>query len=211
MSQWFLSVVGKKQLTNVEEYKKAVEEIEKYGEKSVTILTDFIESAGKSKDKETIIEEWEELILNFYRRPNNKNIFEGQLILAYQARLGKVQYSSKVNVASWVEKMLFYKEQSQISTLEEIMRKGSFTSSDLKKISDRIDENERTVDEKKSEVASFKKKSVDTLKMYDYLDFYINILPDKIKEKLSLGKVQSLLPQDIVQQIIEEDFDGVPI
>lgn len=211
VSQWFLSVVGKKQLTNVEEYKKAVEEIEKYGEKSVTILTDFIESAGKSKDKETIIEEWEELILNFYRRPNNKNIFEGQLILAYQARLGKVQYSSKVNVASWVEKMLFYKEQSQISTLEEIMRKGSFTSSDLKKISDRIDENERTVDEKKSEVASFKKKSVDTLKMYDYLDFYINILPDKIKEKLSLGKVQSLLPQDIVQQIIEEDFDGVPI
>ena len=125
--------------------------------------------------------------------------------------MGKVQYSSKVNVASWVEKMLFYKEQSQISTFEEIMRKGSFTSSDLKKISDRIDENERTVDEKKSEVASFKKKSVDTLKMYDYLDFYINILPDKIKEKLSLGKVQSLLPQDIVQQIIEEDFDGVPI
>ena len=91
------------------------------------------------------------------------------------------------------------------------MRNGYFTSSDFKKISDRIDENERTVDEKKSEVASFKKKSVDTLKMYDYLDFYINILPDKIKEKLSLGKVQSLLPQDIVQQIIEEDFDGVPI
>lgn len=32
VEQWFLKVVGKKQLTNAEEYKKVVEEIEKYGE-----------------------------------------------------------------------------------------------------------------------------------------------------------------------------------
>lgn len=37
------------------------------------------------------------------------------------------------------------------------------------------------------------------------------ILPAKIEEKLASGVVQSLLPQDVVQQIIEEDFDGVPI
>ena len=105
-----MKVVGKKQLTNAEEYKKVVEEIEKYGEESVAILTDFIEAVGKSGKKNEIIEEWENLIINFYKRSNSKKIFEGQLILAYQSRLGNARNSSKVNVASWVKKMFFYKE-----------------------------------------------------------------------------------------------------
>lgn len=211
VEQWFLKVVGKKQLTNAEEYKKVVEEIEKYGEESVAILTDFIEAVGKSGKKNEIIEEWEKLIINFYKRSNSKKIFEGQLILAYQSRLGNARNSSKVNVASWVKKMFFYKEQSQISNLQEIMRKSSFSSSALKNIGEKIDENEKIINEKKDKVAFFSEKSVDTLKTYDYWDYYMYILPAKIEEKLASGVVQSLLPQDVVQQIIEEDFDGVPI
>lgn len=211
VEQWFLKVVGKKQLTNAEEYKKVVEEIEKYGEESVAILTNFIEAVGKSGKKNEIIEEWENLIINFYKRSNSKKIFEGQLILAYQSRLGNARNSSKVNVASWVKKMFFYKEQSQISNLQEIMRKSSFSSSALKNIGEKIDENEKIINEKKDKVAFFSEKSVDTLKTYDYWDYYMYILPAKIEEKLASGVVQSLLPQDVVQQIIEEDFDGVPI
>ena len=211
VEQWFLKVVGKKQLTNAEEYKKVVEEIEKYGEESVAILTDFIEAVGKSGKKNEIIEEWENLIINFYKRSNSKKIFEGQLVLAYQSRLGNARNSSKVNVASWVKKMFFYKEQSQISNLQEIVRKSSFSSSALKNIGEKIDENEKIINEKKDKVAFFSEKSVDTLKTYDYWDYYMYILPAKIEEKLASGVVQSLLPQDVVQQIIEEDFDGVPI
>lgn len=185
--------------------------IEKYGEESVAILTDFIEAVGKSGKKNEIIEEWEKLIINFYKRSNSKKIFEGQLILAYQSRLGNARNSSKVNVASWVKKMFFYKEQSQISNLQEIMRKSSFSSSALKNIGEKIDENEKIINEKKDKVAFFSEKSVDTLKTYDYWDYYMYILPAKIEEKLASGVVQSLLPQDVVQQIIEEDFDGVPI
>lgn len=85
VEQWFLKVVGKKQLANEEEYKKAVKEIEKYGEDSVIILTNFIEAAAKNAKKNEIIEDWENLIINFYKRSNSKNIFEGQLILAYQS------------------------------------------------------------------------------------------------------------------------------
>lgn len=85
VGQWFLKVVGKKQLSNEEEYKKAVKEIEKYGEDSVVILTNFIEAAAKNVKKNEIIEEWEHLIINFYKRSNSKSIFEGQLILAYQS------------------------------------------------------------------------------------------------------------------------------
>ena len=64
---------------------------------------------GKNGKKNEIIEEWENLIINFYKRSNSKKIFEGQLILAYQSRLGNARNSSKVNVASWVKKMFFYK------------------------------------------------------------------------------------------------------
>ena len=211
VEQWFLKVVGKKRLTNAEEYKKAVEEIEKYGKESVAILTDFIEAAGKNGKKNEIIEEWENLIINFYKRSNSKKIFEGQLILAYQSKLGNARNFSKINVASWVKKMFFYKEQSQISNLQEIVRKSSFSSPMLKNIEEKIGENEKIIDEKKDKVAFFSKKSVDTLKVYDYWDYYMYILSAKIEEKLASGVVQSLLPQDIVQQIIEEDFDGVSI
>lgn len=211
VKQWLLRVVGKKQLTNAEEYRKAVEEIERYGEESVAILTDFIKAVGEDENKNEIIEEWESLIINFYKRSNSKKIFEGQLILAYQSRLGNTLYSSKVNVAIWVKKMFFYKEQSQISNLQEIMKKSLFSSSILKKIEEKIDENEKLIVEKKDKVASFSRKSIDTLKTYDYWDYYLYILPAKIKEKLESRTVQSLLPQDVVQQIIEEDFDDVPI
>lgn len=47
--------------------------------------------------------------------------------------------------------------------------------------------------------------------MYDYWDYYIYMLPIKIEEKLALKEVQSLLPQEIVQQIIEEDFECIPV
>lgn len=155
-----------------------------YGEESVAILTDFIEAVGKSGKKNEIIEEWENLIINFYKRSNSKKIFEGQLILAYQSRLGNARNSSKVNVASWVKKMFFYKEQSQISNLQEIMRKSSFSSSALKNIGEKIDENEKIINEKKDKVAFFSEKSVDTLKTYDYWDYYMYILPAKIEEGL---------------------------
>lgn len=46
-------------------------------------------------------------------------------------------------------KMFFYKEQSQISNLQEIMRKSSFSSSALKNIGEKIDENEKIINEKK--------------------------------------------------------------
>ena len=70
VEQWFLRTVGKKRLENAEEYKKATEEIERYGRESVAILTEFIENAGNNKERNRIVEEWEKLIINFYKRPN---------------------------------------------------------------------------------------------------------------------------------------------
>lgn len=209
--QWLLKVVGKKKLTNAEEYKKAVEKIERYGEDSITILTNFVESAGGNVKKGEIVKEWENLIISFYKRSNSRNILEGQLMLAYQSRLGIARKFSKVDVAEWVQKMLFYREQLLITNLREIIQKSSLSPSQLEKIGEQIDENEKIINEKNDKVALFSKKRVDSLRMYDYWDYYVYMLPIRIEEKLADGVVQSLLPQDVVQQIIEEDFDGVPI
>ena len=107
--------------------------------------------------------------------------------------------------------MFFYKEQLQINNLQEIVRKSSLSTSVLKTIRAKIDENENRINEINDKVASFVNKNILSIKMYDYWDYYIYLLPIKIEEKLTSGVVQSLLPQSIVQQIIEEDFDGVPV
>lgn len=211
VEQWFLSIVGKKQLNDSKEYGKALKEIERYGDECISILTVFIDAVGKSDRKSELIKDWEKLIIDFYKRPNSKNIFEGQLMLAYQSRVGAGSMVTKFDVASWVKEMFFYKEQSQIDNLQEIVRKTSLAKSALSDINAKILDNERSIAKKESCIAEFAKKNVDSLRMFDYWDYYLYIIPNKIQSHLDSGQISSLLPQDVVQQIIEEDFDNVPI
>lgn len=211
VEQWFLSVVGKKQLNDSKEYGKALKEIERYADECISIFTVFIEAVGKSDRKCELIKDWEKLIIDFYKRPSSKNIFEGQLMLAYQSRAGAGGKETKIDVANWVKEMFFYKEQSQIDNLQEIVRKSSLSTSVLSDIRAKILDNERSIAEKKSCIAEFAKKNVDSLRMFDYWNYYLYIIPNKIQCHLDSGQISSLLPQDVVQQIIEEDFDDVPI
>lgn len=96
----------------------------------------------KVKKKSEIIREWEKLIIKFYKRPNSKNIIEGQIMLAFQSRLGNTQKISKVIVASWVEKMFFYREKLLINNLQEIMQKGSFSTTIINEFKEKINEYE---------------------------------------------------------------------
>lgn len=211
VEQWFLGIVGKKQLDDSKEYEKALKEIERYGEECISILTAFVEAVGKSNRKCELIKDWEKLIIDFYKRPNSKNILEGQLMLAYQSRVGVGGRKAKIDVASWVKEMIFYKEQSQIDNLYEIIRKSSFPASVLSNIKEKILDNEKSIAEKKSCIAEYAKKDVDSLRIFDYWNYYLYTIPNKIQSHLDMGQISSLLPQDIVQQIIEEDFDNVPI
>lgn len=211
VEQWFLSIVGKKQLNDFKEYEKALKEIERYGDECISILTAFIEIAGKSDRKCELIKDWEKLIIDFYKRPSSKNIFEGQLMLAYQSRVGVGGRGTKIDVANWVREMLFYEEQSQIDNLQEIVRKSSFSASVLRKVEAKIEDNEKNIAEKKSCIARFVKRNIDSLRIFDYWDYYLYMIPNKIQDYMDSGRIFSLLPQDVIQQIIEEDFKNVPI
>ena len=185
--------------------------MEEYGKESVSILSTFIENAGKNSRKEEIVKEWEKLIISFYKRSNSKKIFEGQVIMAYQSQVGGIRNFSRIDVVNWVQKMFLYKEEAKNKNLLEIMRKKSFSSSDMKKITGIIDENNKKINEKKEKIALFAQKKVDNIEMLDYWEYYICALPLKVEQKLASGEVESLLPQDIIQQIIQDDFDSIPI
>ncbi len=81
----------------------------------------------------------------------------------------------------------------------------------LKTISEKIEENEKTIEKKRKTVSVFLKKSEGDLKPFDYLDYYTSIFPEKIITEYKAGNISYLLPQDVVQQIIEDNFADVPV
>ena len=107
--------------------------------------------------------------------------------------------------------MYSYKEKEQIKNLREISRGKAFSPQVLKNIDEKIRENEKKISERDKVIASFVGKGVQDLNNYDYSDYYISKMPDRIEKTLEEGNVDSLLPQDIVQQIIETDFSGIPL
>lgn len=211
VEQWFLRVVGKSYPETAEQYNKAVDELSKYGTESLAILESFIEEVSKHARKQEIIEDWEELIFEFYKRPNSKNIVKCHLKLAYQAKQGTLQNYREIDMALWTESMLFYPEQSKIDTLTSLTKGRNLQASVLKNISEKIEENEKEIGRKRKIISEFLKKPEDDLKPFDYLDYYTSIFPQRIIDKSNAGNISSFLPQEIVQQIIEDDFVDVPV
>lgn len=81
-------------------------------------------------------------------------------MLAFQSRLGNTQKISKVIVASWVEKMFFYREKLLINNLQEIMQKGSFSTTIINEFKEKINEYELMIINKNNKIASFLKKKL---------------------------------------------------
>lgn len=211
VEQWFSRVIGKNYPETAEQYNKAVDELSKYGTESIAILEGFVEEVSNHIRKQEIVEDWEELIFDFYKRPNSKNIIKGHLRMSYQARQGSTNSYREVDMALWTESMLFYSEQSKIDTLKSLTKGRSLPASVLKDISEKIEENEKEIENKRRNVSAFLKKSEGELKPFDYLDYYASTFPQKIIDEYKSGSIRSLLPQDAVQQIIEDDFTDVPV
>ncbi|MBF1352896.1 MAG: hypothetical protein HXM71_07280 [Mogibacterium diversum] len=211
VEKWFSRVLGKESPETAEQYKLAVEELIKYGAKSILILNSFVEEVSKHVRKQEIIEDWKKLIFDFYKRPNSKNIVKGSLKLVYQSKQGTLTSYPEVDIALWAKSMLFYPEKSQIDTINSLIRENKLPSDTLKKLSKQIEDNKEKIEQKRKSISDYLNKSQDDLKAYDYLDYYTRIFPEKIIERFNAGDIISLLPQDVVQQIIENDFADIPV
>ena len=211
VERWFSRVIGKNYPENADQYEKPLDEITKYGEECITLLNDFVEEVSKHTKKRELITEWEELIFDFYKRPNSKNIIRGHIKLAYQARKGIVTNYRDIDIALWTESMLFYVEKSKIDSLNSLTKSYSLSAKVLKDISEKIAENENLIDDKKKNIASIIKKNESELKTFDYLDYYVRCFPQRIIEEYKMGRLESLLPQDAVQQILEADYSSTSV
>lgn len=212
LEQWFQNVVGKKRLSCADEYGKALMKILEYGNKCVSIFSQFIKETQAHPKKSEIIQDWERLIINYYKRSNSKKIFEGHLMIAYKAREANPSKNiRRLEMARWIKSMVGYTEKSQNSIFNEYLYKNPHSASDIKKIRDKIEDNERIINKKTQEIACSLGKEIDCLELLDYFDYYIQTIPLKIEKSLQDRKVKSLLPQDIVQEIIEVDFSNVPL
>lgn len=211
VERWFSDLIGKQYPESPQEYEKALEEIIKYGDECVKILYSFIDEVAQHKRKQEIIENWEGLIFDFYKRPNSKKIFVGNIKIAYQSRVGIDRNIKDIDVAMWTKKMLFCKEQSQIDNLRELIKGRKLSNSVLMELDEKINENKQLINEKNEQIARFVNKSERDLRLFDYLDYYIASIPQRIVEESKKENLISLLPQDVVQKIIESDFSSVTI
>ncbi len=210
VERWFLQLIGRKYPENAEQYEKPLEEITKYGEECIKLLNVFVEEVSMHTRKNEIIAEWVNLIFNFYSRPNSKNIIKGHIKLTYLALKGTSTEINEYDIALWTKKMLCYPEQTVIDNLEYALTNVSCLSEKNKKdISEKIKETSALMDNNKKKIAEHQKKNKSELKPFDYLDYYVCCFPKQIRKKYEDGTLESLLPQDVVDQIIEDDYSGV--
>lgn len=208
--EWLQRVIGKKEITCASDYEVATNELISYGAECVSILEDFICKAALVVDVQKLIREWEEIILNFYRRGNSKNIFEAQLIMAYYAKSGGGRKPLKSIVADWVKKMINMNEISTIDSMSQALEIRGLPNKTLISIKEKIKDAEEEIRKREQKIILELRTTKTELNSYDYMDYYIRTIPKKISDKLYAGNVDSLLPQDIVQQIIFSDFKDIP-
>jgi hypothetical protein len=208
--KWLRNVTGKDEMTCASDYEAATKKLMEYGTECVSILEEFIRNAAASENVQNIIEDWENAIINFYKRGTSKNIFEGQLMMAYYAKVGGSK-PSKYMVAEWVQRKINEKELSQIHSMNALLKRRGLRNSTLVCIQQNIDQCDAEIRKREHEIIKELGLDKDELNKFDYLNYYIKSMPKKIRDELVLGNVTSLLPQDIIQQIIESEFQNISI
>ena len=112
--------------------------------------------------------------------------------------------------------MYYCDEQKEIDMLQNIIklsRKRPLSSKVLAQIQNKIAENENKIETKKADIKKEIGGDIDE-NVYRYLDHYIKKFPAKLKETVKTKDTDeygTLLPQDIVQYIINADFNGVSV
>ena len=212
VDKWFIETIGKKRPDSIDDFKICNDKLERYGEGCVDILESFLNEVKVNDKKDSIINEIIQLNLQFYNRPSSKNIIRAQILQAYEAKKGMAVSNSDVSIADWTKRMFLYKEQSQIDNFKNVIQiLKNIDNKTLNELHAKIANYEDELRAKNQKVADFKKKTIENLRIFDYLDYYVNSMPKRIEEYLKQNPNISLLPQDIIQDIIEVDFKDVRV
>ena len=182
------------------------------------LIYKFVEAGSKCKQKTVLVSKWEETIASFYRRPSTRNILQGQLKKFYSARFNIQDIDSGLNykVAMCVKQ--YYIGELEVE-LEKARERCKILSAQSRRIVQPIvDAAETKLLKRKSEILKRLGKSEKGMadldkKPYMYLEYYLNELPQRIIDFMNstadTNVYGTLLPQDIVQYIVKQDFDMI--
>ena len=92
-NKWISEIIGKPEVDDPVDYVKPYEEILNMAYKVVNIIEIFINSIGSKVDIEKLIEDFENIIYDFYKRPISNVVFKNQIKMVYIRKLSELNNS----------------------------------------------------------------------------------------------------------------------
>lgn len=207
---------------NINDYRVLNQQLQKLASDIVALSYQFIEDASRTKQKVALIEKWEDIIKNFYRRSNTKEILVGQVKKFYSARKG-ISFMSELDnrdMASYIRKYYIGNIENELaekdSTYKLICKTVSLSADNKAKLRKTVEIVEEELIERKKQIIKKIGNSRITIENIDrndfpYLELYMKELPQKIinliENVTDTDVYGTLLPQDIVQYVVKQDFD----
>lgn len=209
--QWLRNAIQKEEPTQAEDYRPAVEALEKLAERIFSLASTLVDELSQAYEREELIRQWEGLIIEFYDSSTNQNIAEGQLKLAYLARFPDETDNLDWKIAAWCKGLYLEKDVRQLRDARAEYDKFQAQVPDsarmamekwIEEIEDRIRQTRETV------ALKYCGGQVERLRDYHYKSYYLSSLKAKYAQCLSRLKADgyTMLPQDMMQYIMEEDF-----
>jgi hypothetical protein len=220
-NKWVKTVISADKPSSNDDYEKLFREIKDTASKIFEFVDKFIDAAEKSQDKAGIIDAWENEIFNWFGK--NHDIFIGQLSGMYLIKAAGLpgrsmpnKISVRYRVCEWIKRFYFYEMDKKISDLNALFSVYSkkLNKKDLNSLAGKIEklisEENAKRDKLQSEIASHCRKKPDDLEPFDYRDYFFNGLEDKLRDTFKKHRC-SLLPEDLMQIMIDDYFKEVPI
>lgn len=220
-NRWVKEKTGKDKLTVLNDYNQALKALEKLGQDFSISLAEFMVQVSKSAAQASIIEEWEEKIVNFYfNGTKGETIIKQQLrdfIHAKMAQNGAREseindiYYSNGQIAKWAKEFYINKFDSKLKQYERLVSMG-LSSKTLKSIAEKCQELKADKGNKQKEIAAAQNRSIDELRTYDYLDYYIKQAKVRMEEAMANpGQIDTLLPEGFIASMVANDMGEVPL
>lgn len=200
---WVKRHIGKESPDCAEDYTSLLGGLLTLGNDLFETVKEYIIVASNSPDKNSIVVEWESLIIDWYSGKNVKrDIFLGELENEYLARAGQTSMQKlDFYTSRWIQN--YYTKEGALHNLQRLLGENL----DLKTkqaISNKIRERENCIFE---EIRTMEKQFGNNAP-YCFRDRLFAELSEELHNTL-LSEQCSLLPDDLLQRQIQKMFAGV--
>ncbi len=181
--------------------------------KTYTLVMDILNMMVKEYSRNNLCEQFQKQIMLFYEKDQNR-LFKEELRATYKAQAASYGMISDKILAAWCQKMYIGEYETKIATLSSYLAKTK--GEQRKKIENVIEETQKSIINIQEPIADWSKNcdgDIRKLNIYDYMNFYLEGVIGKCYDEIpNLSRYKlTMLPQDMVQHIISEDFKTVSI